>query len=67
MRTATDVNLKPPDGERRLRVIGDSVACRRIGPTEVQRCAECVYLLRMGRNSIVCLEDEIPDQPDFAW
>ena len=67
MRTTNEVLPTPANGERRVRVIGDRVACRRIGPTDVRRCAECVYLLRLGRHSIVCLEEEIPEQPDFAW
>ena len=67
MRPATKLPLGSADGERRLRVVGDRVVCRRIGPTEVQRCAECVYLLRLGTQSIVCRDGELPDQPDFVW
>ena len=67
MRTENDALHTSANGERRARVIGDRVACRRIGPAEVQRCAECVYLVRLGKKFIVCLEEGIPDQPDFAW
>ena len=67
MRSTTDIKSANAKGERQLRVVGDRVACRRIGPTEVERCAECVYLLRLGRKYIVCVDGEIPDEPGFAW
>ena len=62
--TVTSANANT---ERRLRLVGDQVACRRVGPTDVRRCAECVYLLRLGRKYVVCVDGEIPEQPDFAW
>ena len=67
MRTADEVLVTPANGERRVRVFGDRVACRRIGPTDFRRCAECVYLLRLRRGYVVCLEGEIPSQPHFVW
>jgi len=48
-------------------MVGDRVACRRIGVTDVRRCAECLYLLRLGRKYVVCVDGDIPEQPDFAW
>ena len=67
MRSTTDIKSVNAKGERRVRVVGDRVACRRIGPTDLQRCAECGYLLRLGRRYVVCMGSDIPDAPDFAW
>jgi len=67
MRSANQAKPAKANSERRQRVLGDRVACRRIGPTDVERCAECVYLLRLGRKYIVCVDGEIPDEPGFAW
>ncbi len=67
MRSTTEVTSASANSERRLRMVGDSVACRRIGVTDVRRCAECVYLLRLGRKYVVCVDGEITEQPDFAW
>jgi hypothetical protein len=67
MRSTTDVRSASANSERRLRTVGDRVACPRIGTTDLLRCAECVYLLRLGRRYTVCVDGEITDQPDFAW
>ena len=67
MQPTTKVTASSAEADQRHRLVGDRVACRRIGPTDVRRCAECVYLLRLGRKYIVCVDGEIPDQPDFAW
>ncbi len=67
MRSTTEATSVSANSERRLRMVGDRVACRRIGPTDVRRCAECLYLLRLGRKYVVCIDGEIADQPDFAW
>ena len=67
MRSTNDSKPTKAKAERRQRVVGDQVACRRIGPTDLQRCAECIYLLRLGRRYVVCVEGEIPQEPDFSW
>lgn len=66
MPSTRDVNPEEPR-ERRLRVVGERVSCRRIGPTDVRRCAECIYLLRLGRRYIVCIDGDIPEEPEFGW
>ena len=67
MRSTTDSNSANAKGERQLRVVGDRVVCRRIGPTDLERCAECLYLLRLGRRFVICVNGEIPEEPDFVW
>ena len=67
MQSATEAILTVAPRERRVRVVGDRVACHRIGPTDVGRCAECVYRLRIGRHSVVCLEGDPSDDTEFAW
>ena len=34
--------------ERHIPLVGDRVACPRIGWADVERCRECPYLLRVG-------------------
>ena len=67
MRPANDVRSADAKPERRMRVVGGRVACRRIGPTDVRRCAECVYLVRLGKRYIVCIDGEIAEHEDLAW
>ena len=67
MGSKTEATAASANSERRLRMVGDRVACRRIGVTDVRRCAECLYLLRLGRKYVVCVDGDIPEQPDFAW
>lgn len=67
MPSTTETPATAAKGERRVRVIGERVACRRIGPTDLSRCAECVYLVRMGRRYVVCIEGEVSETSDFGW
>lgn len=67
MESTIEIGTERMKEERRLRVVGERVACRRIGPTDVRRCAECMYLLRLGRRYVVCVEGEIPEEPDLGW
>ena len=60
-------------GERRSRVIGDRVACWRIGSVDLDRCRECVYLLRLEvageppSGHVVCATATAESEFDFAW
>jgi hypothetical protein len=67
MPSTTDAETTKPRSEHRLRVVGDRVVCRRIGPTDLERCIECAYLLRLGRRYVVCVEGDLPIEPEFAW
>ena len=67
MRSTTEATAASANSERRLRMVGDRVACRRIGVTDVRRCVECLYLVRLGRKYVICVDGEIPEQPDFVW
>lgn len=61
--------------ERRIRVIGNRVACSRIGVVALERCRECDYLLRLDEVSeprkpqkyVVCAEVAQDAETDFAW
>jgi hypothetical protein len=61
--------------ERRVRVVGDRVACSRIGSVDLDRCRECVYLLRLEEASVhrvadpyvVCANRDWETEFDFAW
>jgi hypothetical protein len=60
---------------RRLPVSVDRVTCWRIGPVELDRCRECVYLIRLegghagdaGAASVVCADRDPALEVDFAW
>lgn len=67
MQSTIEVSTARSAGEHRLRVVGERVACRRIGTTDIRRCAECVYLLRLGRKYILCADRDAPEEPDFPW
>lgn len=62
-------------GTRRQPVWGDRVICRRLGPVALDRCRECVYLLRLedatARDSatayVVCSDHDPEPEADFAW
>lgn len=46
-----------PDAERRLVVLDGRVACVRLGQASIERCLECVYLVRMEHGDpmrVVC-------------
>ncbi len=45
--------------EYRINVIGDRVACPRVGAVDLDRCRECTYLVR--------LEDAGPDRPSASY
>jgi hypothetical protein len=60
-------------GERRMRVVGNRVACQRIGTVELDRCRECPYLLRLEIagtppvGHVVCADSYLEAEFDFAW
>lgn len=62
-------------GTRRQLVSGDRVTCWRLGPVALDRCRECVYLLRLegasARDSaaayVVCADHDREHEVDFAW
>ena len=45
--------------EQQIRVIGGQVACPRVGVVDLDRCRECVYLMRFGVTN--------PDRPGAAY
>lgn len=59
--------------ERRCSVIGDRVACWRIGSVDLDRCRECVYLLRLevagtpASGDVVCAGSSPDAETAFAW
>jgi hypothetical protein len=61
-------------GGRRMPVVGDRVACWRIGSVDLERCRECLYLLRLeqtgsdrARQEFVVCSDAALEADDFAW
>ena len=61
-------------GTRRQSVSDDRVFCWRLGPGELERCRECVYLLRLegateggsAATHVVCADDD-RDGVFVAW
>ena len=59
--------------ERRIRVEGNRVACQRVGTVELERCRECLYLLRLQiagtppAGHVVCAASYLEEEFDFAW
>lgn len=59
--------------ERRCRVIGDRVACWRLASVDLDRCRECVYLLRLevvgtpASGDVVCADSNPEADIAFAW
>jgi hypothetical protein len=59
--------------ERRCRVSGDRVACWRIGSVELERCRECLYLLRLevagepASGVVVCADPSPEAEGTFPW
>jgi hypothetical protein len=67
---------QPGASERRTRVEGNRVACWRIGSVELDRCRECLYLVRLegGASSpqrqptyVLCADAAVEAEVDFAW
>jgi hypothetical protein len=60
-------------GERRSRVEGNRVACQRAGTVELDRCRECLYLLRLeiagtpAVGHVICADPSVEAEFDFAW
>lgn len=61
-------------GTRRQPVSVDRVTCWRLGPVVLDRCRECVYLLRLEGVSgdsaaayVVCADDDPQPEVEFAW
>ena len=63
------------NGSRRHPVRLDRVECWRLGPGELERCRECVYLLRLERatahgsavSHVVCVDDDRDLEAPFSW
>jgi hypothetical protein len=61
------------NGERRVLVDGDRVACWRIGSVALARCQECSYLLRLEVAGnpptwhVVCAHSDVDTEFEFAW
>jgi hypothetical protein len=62
--------------EHQIHVIGGQVACPRVGPVDLDRCRECMYLLRFGAKDpdrpgaayVVCTAVDVQsDLSDMAW
>lgn len=62
-------------GTRRLPVSVDRVTCWLLGPVMLDRCRECVHLLRLegasagdtATFSVVCSDDHAKPGVEFAW
>jgi hypothetical protein len=74
MRSSTKAIGTFANGIQWLRVVDDRVECARIGRTQLDRCRECAYLVRLdsargGRTTthVLCLSSDLPDEPGFAW
>lgn len=61
--------------QRRIRVEGNRVACWRLGPVELDRCRECLYLVTLDNAAapdapmgyVVCVDSDLDAEVDFAW
>jgi hypothetical protein len=59
-------------GER-IPVVGDRVTCPRIGPVNVDRCPECIYLIRLEVRApatpryVVCSVAYLEAETEFGW
>lgn len=61
--------------ERRVRVEGGRVDCRRLGTTQLDRCRECPYLVALHEGAtvggsdhfVLCLDSDLDADVDFAW
>ena len=59
----------------RARVVGGRVVCGRLGAVVVDRCRECVYLVRLDMAArkdladvyVVCAGDDPQPDADFSW
>lgn len=61
-------------GTRRQPVSAERVICWRLGPGVLDRCRECVYLLRLEDATaedssayVVCLDPDAKPGHGFAW
>ena len=71
----TESTSIPEIGSRRQSVQFDRVTCWRLGPGELERCRECVYLLRLEGATrpgstvehVVCADDGRELEVPFAW
>ena len=62
--------------ELQINVTGGQVACPRVGAVSLDRCRECLYLLRFGATDpdrpgvayVVCTAVDVQSDPsDMAW
>ena len=62
----------PQASERHIPVRGNRVACQRMGTVELDRCRECVYLLRLELDEtsptghVVCADSHVEAEL-HAW
>jgi hypothetical protein len=71
----TESTLVRQSGSRRHPVWLDRVHCWRLGPGELERCRECVYLLRLegatadgtAVSHVVCVDDDRDLETPFSW
>jgi hypothetical protein len=62
-------------GTRRQPVLVDGITCWRLGQVVLDRCRECVYLVRLegatARDSatayVICADHDPEPEVDFAW
>lgn len=60
------------DSEVHYSVVADRVTCDRLGNVAVDRCVECLYLLRLERSAgrltnVVCAAEDWEPEFDFSW
>jgi hypothetical protein len=56
----------------RYPVLADRVTCDRLGNVAVDRCVECLYLLRLERSAgrltkVVCAAEDWEPEFGFSW
>jgi hypothetical protein len=67
------VSSGPGVREHRTIVQGDRVSCRLAGPVKLDRCRECVYLVRLERSVgsrpalVICADLTSEVDVEFAW
>lgn len=60
-------------GTRRVQVDANRVACWRIGSVDLDRCRECLYLLKLDvageppSGHVVCADSSLDAEVEFTW
>lgn len=65
------ISAEGADGVRHP-VFAERVICARLGSVEIDRCRECVYLLRIERSAgrpthVVCAAQDCEPDLDLTW